>query len=64
MTSASKTTVFTQELRFSTPSENRWRVTAGGFYSDLELKERNDFAYPGKQHAVSPPDSTARVAER
>ncbi|QYJ07903.1 TonB-dependent receptor [Qipengyuania flava] len=45
--SVSKTTVFTQELRFSTPSENRWRVTAGGFYSDLELKERNDFAYPG-----------------
>ena len=47
VTSASKTTVFTQELRFSTPAENRWRVTAGGFYSDLELKERNDFAYPG-----------------
>ena len=47
MTSASKTTVFTQELRFSTPAENRWRVTAGGFYSDLELQERNDFAYTG-----------------
>ena len=45
--SVSETTVFTQELRFSTPAENRWRVTAGGFYSDLELKERNDFAYPG-----------------
>ena len=47
VTSASETTVFTQELRFNTPVENRWRVTAGGFYSDLELKERNDFAYPG-----------------
>ncbi len=47
VTSASDTTVFTQELRFNTPVENRWRVTAGGFYSDLELKERNDFAYPG-----------------
>lgn len=47
VTSNSETTVFTQELRFSTPAENRWRVTAGGFYSDLELKERNDFAYPG-----------------
>ncbi|GAA4050925.1 TonB-dependent receptor [Parerythrobacter jejuensis] len=45
--SVSDTTVFTQELRFNTPAENRWRVTAGGFYSDLELKERNDFAYPG-----------------
>ncbi|KUO57025.1 MAG: TonB-dependent receptor [Sphingomonadales bacterium BRH_c3] len=47
VSSDSKTTVFTQELRFSTPVENRWRVTAGGFYSDLTLKERNDFAYPG-----------------
>lgn len=47
VTSATETTVFTQELRFSTPAENRWRLTAGGFYSDLELKERNDFAYPG-----------------
>ncbi|MDG5749683.1 TonB-dependent receptor [Qipengyuania sp. XHP0211] len=47
VTSDSETTVFTQELRFSTPAENRWRVTAGGFYSDLELKERNDFNYPG-----------------
>ncbi len=47
VTSDSNTTVFTQELRFSTPAENRWRVTAGGFYSDLELQERNDFAYPG-----------------
>jgi outer membrane receptor protein involved in Fe transport len=45
--SVSDTTVFTQELRFSTPAENRWRVTAGGFYSDLVLEERNDFAYPG-----------------
>ena len=47
VTSDSDTTVFTQELRFSTPQENRFRVTAGGFYSDLELKERNDFNYPG-----------------
>jgi len=39
------TTVFTQELRFSTPSEARFRVTAGGFYSDLELRELNDFNY-------------------
>ncbi len=47
VTSDSETTVFTQELRFSTSAENRWRVTAGGFYSNLELKERNDFNYPG-----------------
>ncbi len=43
----SKTEVFTQELRFSTPSDWRVRAQVGGFYSDLELKERVDFAYPG-----------------
>jgi outer membrane receptor protein involved in Fe transport len=47
VTSDSDTTVFTQELRFSTPDDWRVRATAGGFYSDLELRERNDFAYPG-----------------
>lgn len=50
VTSHSKTKQFTQELRFSTPVENRWRVTAGGFYSKLTLKERNDFVYPGSQY--------------
>lgn len=43
--SNTETTVFTQELRFSTPSEWRFRVTAGGFYSDLELRELNNFDY-------------------
>jgi len=52
VTSDTKTEVLTQELRFNTPEENRWRVTAGGFYSDLELKERNDFAYPGNTLAA------------
>lgn len=52
VSSNSETTVLTQELRFSTPAENRWRVTAGGFYSDLELKERNDFNYPGNVAAA------------
>jgi len=47
VTSASDTTVFTQELRFATPSDWRVRAQAGGFYSDLQLEERNDFAYPG-----------------
>lgn len=50
VTSHSKTQQFTQELRFSTPQENRWRVTAGGFYSKLTLEERNDFIYPGSQY--------------
>ena len=52
VTSDSETTVFTQELRFSTPADWRIRATAGGFYSDLELKERNDFNYPGNVAAA------------
>ena len=46
VSSNTDTTVFTQEFRVSTPQENRFRVTAGAFYSDLELRELNDFTYP------------------
>ncbi|MGB3711018.1 MAG: TonB-dependent receptor [Erythrobacter sp.] len=52
VTSDSETQVFTQELRFSTPEDWLVKVTAGGFYSDLELKERNDFNYPGNIDAA------------
>jgi outer membrane receptor protein involved in Fe transport len=52
VTSDSQTKVFTQELRFSTPEEWPVRLTAGGFYSDLELEERNDFNYPGNVDAA------------
>lgn len=45
--STSQTEVFTQELRFSTPDDWRVRFQGGGFYSDLSLEERVDFAYPG-----------------
>jgi outer membrane receptor protein involved in Fe transport len=45
--SHSETEVQTHEIRFNTPSENRWRATFGAFYSDLELAERNDFVYDG-----------------
>ncbi|MBD2841073.1 TonB-dependent receptor [Erythrobacter rubeus] len=45
--SLSNTEVFTQELRFSTPEDWRIRFQGGGFYSDLSLEERVDFAYPG-----------------
>ncbi|MHA7819569.1 MAG: TonB-dependent receptor [Erythrobacter sp.] len=45
--SFSKTEVLTQELRFSTPDDWRIRFQGGGFYSDLTLEERVDFAYPG-----------------
>ena len=52
VTSQGGTTVFTQELRFSTPEQNRFRVTGGGFYSNLILKERNDYNYPGNIEAA------------
>ncbi|MXP29645.1 TonB-dependent receptor [Porphyrobacter algicida] len=45
--SHSEMTKITQELRFSTPDDWRFRVQAGGFFSRLVLKERNDFFYPG-----------------
>ncbi len=44
--------VMTHEIRFLTDASRSWRVTAGAFYSDLELKERNDFWYPGSVNAV------------
>lgn len=50
--SATETKVQTHELRFNTPSENRLRATFGGFYSDLELTELNDFTYPGSTQAI------------
>ena len=43
--SDSDTTVFTQELRFSTPQQERIRFTGGGFYSNTVLKELNDYYY-------------------
>jgi len=49
--STTRTQVFTQELRFNTPEDHRIRATFGGFYSDLELAERNDFTYPGSELA-------------
>ena len=50
--SYTETTVQTHELRFNTPEEHRLRATFGGFYSDLELAERNDFVYPGSTQVV------------
>jgi len=49
--SSSETQVWTHELRFSTPDDLRIHATAGVFYSDLELKERNDFIYRGSLDA-------------
>ena len=50
--SATDTEIWTHEIRFLTDASKSWRVTAGAFYSDLELKERNDFWYPGSVNAV------------
>lgn len=50
--SLTETTVETHEFRFNTPEDNRWRLTAGVFYSSLELTELNDFTYPGSEFVV------------
>lgn len=50
--SATETKVQTHEIRFNTPGDRRLRATAGGFYSDLELTELNDFTYPGSVNAI------------
>ena len=50
--SNTQTEVITHELRFTTPDEHRLKATFGVFYSDLELKELNDFTYPGSVNAL------------
>ena len=50
--SSTDTQIQTHELRFNTPAEHRLRATFGGFYSDLELTELNDFIYPGSTQVV------------
>jgi len=50
--STTQTEVMTHEIRFLTDVSKSWRVTAGAFYSDLELQERNDFWYPGSVNAI------------
>jgi len=37
------------EIRFSTDQEARFRITAGGFFSEMELTEMVDFSYPGNK---------------
>jgi outer membrane receptor protein involved in Fe transport len=50
--STTQTEVFTHELRFNTPAEYPLRATFGGFYSDQELIENNNFVYPGSQNVL------------
>ena len=44
--------VFSHEIRVTTNQAKAFRVTAGAFYQDLELKELNDFTYPGSVNAI------------
>jgi outer membrane receptor protein involved in Fe transport len=49
--SSSETEVTSHEFRITTPMEHSIRATAGAFFSELELRERNDFTYPGTTSA-------------
>ncbi len=50
--SSSDTEVWSHEIRITTPVEHSVRATGGLFYSDLKLRERNDFTYPGATDAI------------
>ena len=50
--SATQTETMTHEIRLLTDASKSWRVTAGAFFSDLELQERNDFTYPGSVNVI------------
>ena len=41
------------EIRFSTDQDARFRVTAGAFFSEMELTEMVDFSYPGNKFVNS-----------
>jgi len=51
--SQSRLESITHELRFTTDQSKSLRFTGGVFYQDLELKELNDFTYPGSVDAVA-----------
>ena len=50
--STTQTEAMTHEIRFLTDASRSWRVTAGAFFSDLEIEERNDFWYPGSVNVI------------
>jgi len=52
VTSDAELEIQTHEFRISTDASKPIRATLGVFYSDLELQERNDFAYPNNQFAT------------
>jgi outer membrane receptor protein involved in Fe transport len=48
-----KTEVQTHEFRLSTDQSRRLRGIVGAFYSDMELREDNQFTYPGSTQVVA-----------
>ncbi len=50
--SSTDTEVWTHEFRVVTPAEHSVRATGGVFFSELVLKELNDFTYPGSVAAA------------
>lgn len=52
--SSTDTDVQTHEIRITTPDDRRIRGTFGLFYSDLELRELNNFTYPGSRFVEGP----------
>lgn len=53
LNSFTNTEVLTHELRFVSDETRPLRFTVGGFYSDLELREVNDYTYPGSINALA-----------
>ena len=51
--SSVETEVQTHEFRISTDQSRRIRAIAGGFYSDMEIREDNQFTYPGSTAVVA-----------
>jgi outer membrane receptor protein involved in Fe transport len=51
--STSSTEVQSHEIRFATDPSRPLRATFGGFYSQLDLRELNNFTYPGSEQAVA-----------
>lgn len=51
--SNTQTEVTSHEVRFSTDADRMFSATFGGFYSSLDLREKNDFTYLGSRQAVA-----------
>ena len=54
LTTDSGIEVQSHEFRLTTDSDGPFQVTAGAFYSDLELEELVDFTYPGSEFTTAP----------